>query len=115
MIPAIGSRDTSGLPPLPEQEAAMRGIRKVNLFENRSSPWGRTSLTNVGRGGGRCAKPQDLYWQSNVLDTRQYRDEQANDDGLDPPDEQTRNPKRTLTGEEQERWLFDSLDRSSST
>jgi PhoD-like phosphatase len=115
MIPAIGSRETSGLPPLPEQEAAMRGIRKVNLFENRSSPWGRTSLTNVGRGGGRGAKPQDLYWQFNVLDTRQYRDEQANDDGLDPPDEQTRNPKRTLTGEEQERWLFDSLDRSSST
>ena len=37
MIPAVGSRDTSGLPPLPEQEAAMRGIRKVNLFENRSS------------------------------------------------------------------------------
>ena len=68
-----------------------------------SSPWGRRSLTNVGRGEGRGAKPQALYWQFNVLDTRQYRDEQA------------RNPKRTLTGEEQERWLFDSLDRSSST
>jgi alkaline phosphatase D len=52
--------------------------------------------------------------QFNVLDTRQYRDDQANGDGLDPPDEQTRNPKRTLTGEEQERWLFDSLGQSRS-
>ena len=53
--------------------------------------------------------------QFNVLDTRQYRDDQANGDLLDPPDEETRDPRRTMTGEQQERWLFDSLGRSRST
>ena len=51
----------------------------------------------------------------NVLDTRQYRDDQANDDGIDPPNRETRDPSRTLTGEEQERWLFDSLRNSGAT
>ena len=51
----------------------------------------------------------------SVLDTRQYRTDQANDDGLDPPNRRTRNPNRTMTGDAQERWLFDGLDRSGST
>ncbi len=51
----------------------------------------------------------------NVLDTRQYRTDQANDDGLDPPNRRTRNPRRTMTGDAQERWLFDGLDRFGST
>ncbi|MGH3148303.1 MAG: alkaline phosphatase D family protein, partial [Rubrobacter sp.] len=51
----------------------------------------------------------------NVLDTRQYRDDQANDDGIDPPDRETRDPRRTLTGDTQERWLLDGLAGSRST
>ena len=34
MIPAADRGATSELPPLPEQEAEMRGLRKVNHFEN---------------------------------------------------------------------------------
>jgi alkaline phosphatase D len=45
----------------------------------------------------------------NVLDTRQYRDDQANGDGIDPPNRQTRDPRRSLTGTQQERWLKDGL------
>ena len=39
MIPAAGRGITSGLQPLPEQEAEMRGLRKVNHFEKRSSAY----------------------------------------------------------------------------
>jgi alkaline phosphatase D len=44
----------------------------------------------------------------NVLDTRQYRDDQAASD----PERQ--DPSRTITGEEQERWLFDGLAASGA-
>ena len=39
----------------------------------------------------------------SVLDTRQYRDDQAAGDGTDPPNAEQQDPGRTLTGEEQER------------
>ncbi|BBL80338.1 alkaline phosphatase D [Rubrobacter xylanophilus] len=45
----------------------------------------------------------------NLLDTRQYRDDQAYGDGIKPPGEESRSPDRTMTGREQERWLFDGL------
>ena len=51
----------------------------------------------------------------NVLDTRQYRDDQAADDGTDPPNPEQQDPSRTLTGEEQERWLLDGLAASGAT
>jgi alkaline phosphatase D len=50
----------------------------------------------------------------NVLDTRQYRDDQAAGDGIDPPNPEQRDPSRTITGEAQERWLLDGLGRSRS-
>ena len=50
----------------------------------------------------------------NVLDTRQYRDNQANGDGNKPPTPETRDPDRTLLGEEQERWLMDGLAASGA-
>jgi alkaline phosphatase D len=45
----------------------------------------------------------------NVLDTRQYRDDQAaqGDERFDP--------SRTLTGDDQERWLLDGLGSSRAT
>ena len=51
----------------------------------------------------------------NVLDTRQYRDDQAAGDGTDPPNPEQQDPARTLTGDAQERWLLDGLSSSSRT
>ena len=51
----------------------------------------------------------------NVLDTRQYRDDQAAGDGTDPPNPEQQDPARTLTGDAQEAWLLDGLSSSSRT
>ncbi|MFE9437943.1 alkaline phosphatase D family protein [Streptomyces sp. NPDC006602] len=52
-----------------------------------------------------------LHWgrlaQFDVLDTRQYRSDQAYGDGLDLPGPEIDDPSRTMTGETQERWLLD--------
>lgn len=53
--------------------------------------------------------------QFNVLDTRQYRNDQANGDGIKPPSEESRDPRRTMLGDEQERWLLDGLAASGAT
>jgi len=50
----------------------------------------------------------------NVLDTRQYRNDQAAGGGVDPPNPEQRDPSRTITGEAQERWLLEGLSRSRS-
>ena len=50
----------------------------------------------------------------NVLDTRQYRDDQAAGDGSKPPNPEQADPGRTLMGAAQERWLFNGLQRSSA-
>jgi alkaline phosphatase D len=50
----------------------------------------------------------------NVLDTRQYRDDQANGDGSKPPSAESEDPNRTLTGDRQERWLLDGLADSGA-
>ena len=41
----------------------------------------------------------------HVLDSRQYRDDQSNDDGWKVPTDETNDPKRTLLGAAQEKWL----------
>lgn len=51
----------------------------------------------------------------NVMDTRQYRDDQAAGDGTDPPNPGSLDPARTITGDEQERWLLDGLAASGAT
>lgn len=50
----------------------------------------------------------------NVLDTRQYRSDQACGDGQDVGCTEALDPSRTITGAEQERWLFDGLARSQA-
>ncbi|HEX6357722.1 alkaline phosphatase D family protein [Actinophytocola sp.] len=72
----------------------------------------------------RSAKPQGidmrLYrrfaWGDlatfHMLDTRQYRDDQACGDGTKIDCAERLNPNRTITGVEQERWLMDGLRRS---
>jgi len=50
----------------------------------------------------------------NVLDTRQYRSDQACEDRFNSNCEERFDPARTLTGAEQERWLFEGLEDSRS-
>jgi len=50
----------------------------------------------------------------NVLDTRQYRSDQACGDGRDVGCVEALDPSRTITGAQQERWLFDGLARSQA-
>jgi alkaline phosphatase D len=48
----------------------------------------------------------------SVLDTRQYRTDQPCGDGVKVVCPEALNPKATMLGAEQERWLFDNLDKS---
>lgn len=50
-----------------------------------------------------------------MLDTRQYRTDQPNGDGLKPLEGAVLDPKATLLGETQERWLMSELLRSSAS
>lgn len=50
-----------------------------------------------------------------VLDTRQYRTNQPNNDGRAPLNEAALNPRNTLLGEAQRKWLFESLKKSPGT
>ncbi|WP_418956749.1 alkaline phosphatase D family protein [Streptomyces tritici] len=45
--------------------------------------------------------------QFDILDTRQYRSNQAYGDGWQVPGPESEDPGRTMTGETQERWLLD--------
>ncbi|USK39391.1 alkaline phosphatase [Cytobacillus firmus] len=47
-----------------------------------------------------------------VLDSRQYRDDQANGDGSKPHTPESLDPARTLLGKEQEQWVESNLSTS---
>jgi alkaline phosphatase D len=49
-----------------------------------------------------------------MLDTRQYRTDQPCGDNVQPVCDAARDPKATLLGAAQERWLLDGLNRSRS-
>jgi len=51
----------------------------------------------------------------NVLDTRQYRSDQVECNNTTVSCEPRNDPARTLTGDEQERWLLDGLGASNAT
>jgi alkaline phosphatase D len=59
-----------------------------------------------------------LHWgqlaQFDVLDTRQYRSDQAYGDGWQVPGPDTEDESRTLTGAIQERWLLDGWKSSTA-
>ncbi|MET7615429.1 alkaline phosphatase D family protein [Streptomyces sp. NPDC005408] len=50
--------------------------------------------------------------QFDILDTRQYRSDQAYGDGWQVPGPESEDPARTLTGAAQERWLLDGWKSS---
>jgi alkaline phosphatase D len=53
--------------------------------------------------------------QFDVLDTRQYRTDQACGDGTKPPCGGELAPEATILGEQQEAWLLDGLAKSPAT
>ncbi|MEV0847004.1 alkaline phosphatase D family protein [Streptomyces sp. NPDC049954] len=53
--------------------------------------------------------------QFDILDTRQYRSDQAYGDGWQVPGPESEDPARTLTGATQERWLVDGWRESKAT
>ncbi|MFI9235865.1 alkaline phosphatase D family protein [Streptomyces sp. NPDC053079] len=53
--------------------------------------------------------------QFDVLDTRQYRSDQAYGDGWQHPGPDSENASRTITGHAQERWLLDGFGASPAT
>lgn len=53
--------------------------------------------------------------QFDILDTRQYRSDQAYGDGLDVPGPESEAPSRTMLGATQERWLADGWGASTAT
>ncbi|MFD4757771.1 alkaline phosphatase D family protein [Streptomyces sp. NPDC058439] len=53
--------------------------------------------------------------QFDILDTRQYRSDQAYGDGWHKPGPESENPSRTLTGATQERWLLNGWRASHAT
>lgn len=50
----------------------------------------------------------------HMLDTRQYRDDQVGDDEFGMDDPERLNPKRSITGAEQERWLLQGFRQSQA-
>ncbi|QKW06171.1 alkaline phosphatase D family protein [Streptomyces sp. NA04227] len=52
--------------------------------------------------------------QFDVLDTRQYRSDQAYGDTAHVPGPESTDPKRTITGATQERWLIDGWNKSDA-
>ncbi|MEU0742635.1 alkaline phosphatase D family protein [Streptomyces sp. NPDC006134] len=59
-----------------------------------------------------------LHWgtlaQFDILDTRQYRSDQAYADRPHPPGPESDDPARTMTGDAQERWLIDGWRASNA-
>ncbi|MFD6418494.1 alkaline phosphatase D family protein [Streptomyces sp. NPDC060194] len=53
--------------------------------------------------------------QFDILDTRQYRSDQAYGDTAHVPGPESEDPTRTMTGAEQERWLIDGWRASTTT
>jgi len=51
----------------------------------------------------------------NVLDTRQYRSDQASGDGWKTDSDARRDPARTFAGAQQRQWLLDGLGASHAT
>ncbi|MBL8815168.1 MAG: alkaline phosphatase D family protein [Planctomyces sp.] len=91
-------------------------LRRANSYQAyyESMPLRRTSLPT--------GPHMKLYRQINfgrlasfdMLDTRQYRTDQPNGDGLKPLSPEALNPKATMLGDRQEHWLMSRLIGSAA-
>ena len=50
----------------------------------------------------------------HMLDTRQYRDDQACGDGVKSGCDQRLDPKRSITGSDQEKWIIDGFNKTTA-
>jgi alkaline phosphatase D len=103
-----GSHDTDGTPPevfLLRRAAAYQAYYEAMPLRRAQWP---------GADGMRLYRRLvfgDLI-DLSVLDTRQYRSQQACGDGFKPRCADALDPGRTMLGDAQERWLFDTLASS---
>ncbi|WP_435612570.1 alkaline phosphatase D family protein [Streptomyces sp. bgisy159] len=98
-----GSVSENGEPP--EQFLARRAAAYRAYWENQ--PLRAAQLPS----GPNAQLYRRLIWgdlaQFDILDTRQYRSDQAYGDRPHVPGPESTDPSRTLTGDAQERWLID--------
>ncbi|MFI8187784.1 alkaline phosphatase D family protein [Streptomyces sp. NPDC085946] len=98
-----GDAPENGVPP--EEFLLRRAAAYRAYWENQ--PLRRPQLPD----GPDMRLHRRLHWgrlaQFDVLDTRQYRTDQANGDGWKTPTPESEAPSRTLPGFTQERWLTD--------
>ncbi|MEZ6121829.1 MAG: alkaline phosphatase D family protein [Planctomycetaceae bacterium] len=92
-------------------------VRRMNAYQayyefmplrRRSFPQGPNMKLYRGCEFGRLAN-------FHVLDTRQYRTDQANGDHQKPMEGKVFDPQATMLGAQQERWLMSGLLKSTST
>ncbi|MEV0317888.1 alkaline phosphatase D family protein [Streptomyces sp. NPDC050658] len=98
-----GDLDENGNPPaqfLVRRAAAYRAYWENQPLRRPQQPEGPDLQLYRRVKWGRLA-------QFDILDTRQYRSDQAYGDGADIPGPESADPKRTITGATQERWLID--------
>ncbi|MFG2309691.1 alkaline phosphatase D family protein [Streptomyces sp. NPDC048566] len=95
--------DENGGPPeefLLRRAAAYRAYWENQPLRRQQRPVGPDARLYRRLGWGRLA-------QFDILDTRQYRSDQAYGDGAHVPGPESDDPARTITGATQERWLID--------
>ncbi|MEV7191447.1 alkaline phosphatase D family protein [Streptomyces sp. NPDC093510] len=100
--------DENGNPPaefLLRRAAAYRAYWENQPLRRRQLPSGPDAQLYRRLTWGRLA-------QFDILDTRQYRSDQAYGDKAHVPGPETDDPRRTITGATQERWLIDGWRRS---
>ncbi|MFF1697099.1 alkaline phosphatase D family protein [Streptomyces sp. NPDC058257] len=103
-----GDRDENGNPPaefLVRRAAAYRAYWENLPLRSPQRPSGPDLQLYRRVQWGKLA-------QFDVLDTRQYRSDQAYGDGSHVPGPESTDPRRTLTGATQERWLIEGWRRS---
>ncbi|UNO42383.1 alkaline phosphatase D family protein [Streptomyces sp. MST-110588] len=98
-----GDISEDGLPPaefLVRRAAAYRAYWENQPLRRPQRPHGPNLRLHRRIHYGRLA-------QFDILDTRQYRSDQAYGDGWHAPGPESDNPARTMTGAAQERWLIE--------
>jgi alkaline phosphatase D len=93
---------------LKQRAAAYRAYYEAMPLRRSSLPQGSAMQLYRRASYGRLA---ELF----VLDTRQHRTDQPNGDGRKPINDAARDPRNTLLGGEQKRWLCDGLRASRAT
>ncbi|MBL8756430.1 MAG: alkaline phosphatase D family protein [Planctomycetes bacterium] len=108
---ADAASERAGVSPeafLRQRAAAYRAYYEAMPLRRASLPQGPAMRLYRQASFGRLA---ELF----VLDTRQYRTDQPNGDGRRPLNAAARDPRNTLLGSEQKRWLWERLAASPAT